>query len=189
MARAVSSANIKKRLDIALKREAAIAAKKASSTAKEWKAQDPTTDVLCNQINNLKAFVKIPVVTTNLDKIPAATQEALGMMPGGSTLTALGAGSIILPFKGNHKLVCRITVHPGLVTPISKNTSWGTRVTKFTDKSWSFPAGGASIPAIQTAFRAAFASGGAMAPQMGTPNGHGFATLHINGAMLDIVTS
>jgi hypothetical protein len=197
MAKAVSAANIQKRLDVAKKREAAQAAKKASTTAKPWKQKDPTTEMLSNQINALKMYVKIPIFTTHLAKIPPTTQTALGIFPVGSLAAVLGTGFLISEFKGNHHAVCRITIHPGLVTPISHNTSWGTRVTKFTDKSWSFPCGGDSISTIQAAFRVALApagpggtpAAGPLAAEMGTPTGHGFATLHVGNTVLDLIKS
>lgn len=131
-----------------------------------------------------KVFVRIPVRTAALAKIPAGTKTAFGINAASTTLATLGTGASIIDFAGNHKKVMRVTVHPGLLTPIPQNTTWGTRVVKMTDKSYSFPVGGDDIDQVITAFQAAFTGAGAMKSEMGNADSPGYAVLRLGNTVL-----
>lgn len=188
MGRPVSSAQLQIRVDRAKRREAAMLAKKTSTPPKPYAKRPPTTTVLANQVGSEKVFVRIPVPTSTLGKLPDGLKIALGMKAANSTLAALGSGSSIVDFVGNHKKVLRVSVYPGLATPQEKNTSWGTRVVKMIDKSFSFPVGGENVTAVTAAFLTEFGKPEAKA-LMGAVGSAGYAVLRLGRTVLAKVTA
>lgn len=179
MGRAVSSAQLQIRVDIAKKREAARLAKKLATEPKPYAGKEPTTEAKAQSVTDKDLFVAIPVITKNWEAIPAGTKTALGVT---LSSAALPASAALVGFEGNHKTVARVVVHEGLSTPTAKNTAWGTRVVKMTAKSWSFPAGNDDLGDLITAFRTQFGAGGAARALLGTKNG--FAELRIGKQVL-----
>lgn len=186
MGRAITSDQLEARAKRAKARELAILAKKTSTVAKPYAKKPPTDIILASQIGtDNKVFVRIPTPTAILTKIPAAVQTALGMRPANSTPAQLGTGSTVVDFANNHKKVLRVTVYPGLLTPVAKNTSWGSRVVKMVDKSYSFPVGGTSVDAVINAFTAAFTTPDSpMNNEMGNKDSAGYAVLRLGRTIL-----
>lgn len=185
MGRAITSDQLEARLKKAKLREAAMLAKKTSVAAKPYARKPPTDIVLASQIGTEnKVFVRIPIPTAVLTKIPTATKTAFGINAASTTLANLGTGSSVIDFANNHKKVLRVTVYPGLLTPSPKNTPWGTRVVKMVDKSYSFPVGGTSVDAVIAAFQTAFATSGSMNAEMGNADSAGYAVLRLGKTIL-----
>lgn len=184
MGRAVSSAQLAIRVERAKKREAAMLARKLAVTPKPYAKKPPTDIILANQVGNEKVFVRIPTPTAVLTKLPDGLEASLGMKPASSTLASLGAGASIVDFAGNHKKVLRVTVYPGIPTPQVKTTSWGTRVVKMVDKSFSFPVGGSSVDAVVAAFQAAFTGTGAGKVLLGASDTAGYAVLRLGKTII-----
>jgi hypothetical protein len=190
MGRAITSKQLEARADKAKKREAALLAKKLNSTPKPYKKKPPTDIILVSQVGSGgKVFVKVPVQESVLKALPDATKEAFGMKPASTKLADLGTGAAIVDFTGNHKKVLRVTVYKGLTTPIEKNTSWGTRVVKHIDSSYSFPVGGASVDTVIAAFQAAFTGSGALKPELGPASAKGYAVLRLGKSILSKVSA
>lgn len=190
MGRAITSKQLEARADKAKKREAALLAKKLSSTPKPYKKKPPTDIILVSQVGSGgKVFVKVPVQESVLTALPDGTEEAFGMKPASTKLADLGTGAAIVDFTGNHKKVLRVTVYKGLTTPIEKNTPWGTRVVKHIDSSYSFPVGGASVDTVIAAFQAAFTGSGALKAQLGPASAKGYAVLRLGKSILAKVSA
>ncbi|MCC3445651.1 MULTISPECIES: hypothetical protein [unclassified Microcoleus] len=187
MGRAITSGQLELRVARAKRREAAILAKKLAVSAKPYAKKPPTDIILANQVGNEKVFVRIPTPSAVLAKLPDGIKQALGMKPASSTLAQLGTGSSIVDFAGNHKKVLRVSVYPGLPTPQVKTTTWGTRVVKMTDKSFSFPVGGDSVDAVVAAFQAAFTGTGPARVLLGASDTAGYAVLRLGKTTISTV--